>query len=256
MRTKALILSAALVAAGVASSMAQSNVYSLNVVGYVNLTITTGYNLITLPLQSSDPTSAINSVLTNTSVLVPYPATVTQWNPTTDTFLQPCYAGGDGNWYDANFDPTLPTNSLPPGQGFFFYLPSVAVQQASGDPTPYVTSLTVTVVGTVLQGTNSEAIPAGYGFYGQFEPIVGDITTNGFPVTADYSELFTWNSSSQGYNPVLYGFTAADSGTAPYPAFYDENFNGIVVVEPPVGQGFVYFNAGTSASWTQNFTVQ
>src|ERR1700691_3524535 len=42
MRTKTLLLTAALVAAGVASSMAQSNVYSLNIVGYVNIPVTKG----------------------------------------------------------------------------------------------------------------------------------------------------------------------------------------------------------------------
>src|ERR1700735_871929 len=51
MRTKTLLLTAALVAAGVASSMAQSNVYSLNVVGYVNVTVSPGYNLVTTPLD-------------------------------------------------------------------------------------------------------------------------------------------------------------------------------------------------------------
>src|SRR5207249_3273515 len=39
MRTKTLLAAAAMLAAGFASSMAQSNVYSLNVVGYVNRVI-------------------------------------------------------------------------------------------------------------------------------------------------------------------------------------------------------------------------
>ena len=41
MRTKALLCAAAL-AAGTAASMAQSNVYSLNIVGYVNVPLTSG----------------------------------------------------------------------------------------------------------------------------------------------------------------------------------------------------------------------
>src|SRR5438309_1368093 len=39
MRTKTLLSLAALLAAGVATSMAQSNVYSLNVVGYYNVVV-------------------------------------------------------------------------------------------------------------------------------------------------------------------------------------------------------------------------
>src|SRR5687767_1722685 len=39
MRTKSLLAAAAFIAAGVASSMAQANVYSLNIVGYVNVPV-------------------------------------------------------------------------------------------------------------------------------------------------------------------------------------------------------------------------
>jgi hypothetical protein len=246
MRTKALILSAALVAAGVASSMAQSNVYSLNVVGYVNLTLTPGYNLITLPLQSSDPTSSINSVLTNTTPVTPFGAYVSAWNPVTSHFAQAIYAGGDGNWYDPTFS-TLETNGLPPGEGFFVFLPTVA---AGGVP-----SLTVTVVGTVLQGTNSYPENTGFGFYGNFEPISGDITTNGFPITLTGSYLNFWNPTNQQYAQAYYGVDAADNSPSPE-QFYNATYTTVEVVAPAVGQGFLYFNAGTAASWTQNFTVQ
>jgi hypothetical protein len=246
MRTKAIILSAALVAAGVASSMAQSNVYSLNVVGYVNLTLTNGFNLITLPLQSSDVTSSINSVLTNTTPTTPFGAYVLQWNPAASSFTNAVYAGGDGNWYDGGFD-YLVSNSVPPGQGFFFFLPGPG---AGG-----VASMQVTVVGTVLQGTNSYTENTGYGFYGNFEPVQGDITTNGFPITADYGYLYQWNAASQSYTTAVYGIDAADN--APSPAqFYNADFTQVVVVAPPVGAGFVYFNPGSAASWTQTFTVQ
>src|SRR5947208_16928468 len=46
MRTKALLCAAGLLAVGAVSSMAQSNVYSLNVVGYINVSLTNGFNLI------------------------------------------------------------------------------------------------------------------------------------------------------------------------------------------------------------------
>ena len=45
MRTKALLLTAALGLASVATSMAQA-VYSVNVVGYINLTMKPGFNLV------------------------------------------------------------------------------------------------------------------------------------------------------------------------------------------------------------------
>jgi len=62
MRTKRLILTAAAIAAGLASTMAQSNVYSVNVVGYVNKTLATNQlELIQNPL--SDGTNTLNSTL-------------------------------------------------------------------------------------------------------------------------------------------------------------------------------------------------
>ena len=60
MRTKTLILAAALTAAGLASSLAQSNVYSLNVVGYVNKTLTGGslFSVVNNPLNTTNNTLA------------------------------------------------------------------------------------------------------------------------------------------------------------------------------------------------------
>src|SRR5688500_15579957 len=52
MRTKTLLLTAALSAAGIATSMAQAPVYSVNAVGYVNTPLVPGYNLISNPLDN------------------------------------------------------------------------------------------------------------------------------------------------------------------------------------------------------------
>jgi hypothetical protein len=106
----------------------------------------------------------------------------------------------------------------------------------------------------VLQGTNTITENTGYGFFGNFEPVQGDITTNGFPITADYSYLYQWNPATQHYTTAVYGITAADNGGTE--AFYDQTLSFVVVVAPPVGAGFVYFNVGAAAPWTQTFTVQ
>src|SRR4051812_38861431 len=56
MRTKTAILTAALVAAGALSSMAQ-NVYSVNVVGYVNVTLNANkFTMVANPLNATDMT--------------------------------------------------------------------------------------------------------------------------------------------------------------------------------------------------------
>src|SRR6266446_1325324 len=68
MRTKTLLAAAAMLAAGLASSMAQSNVYSLNVVGYVNKVMPSGgkYIMISNPLNTTSNT--INSLLSGAAV--------------------------------------------------------------------------------------------------------------------------------------------------------------------------------------------
>jgi hypothetical protein len=50
MRTKTLLLTAALCAAGIATSKAQ--VYSVNAVGYVNTSLLKGFNLVSNPLDN------------------------------------------------------------------------------------------------------------------------------------------------------------------------------------------------------------
>lgn len=53
MRTKTLLLTAALAAAGAATSMAQS-IYSVNAVGYVNKVVVSGYSIVANPFVVAD----------------------------------------------------------------------------------------------------------------------------------------------------------------------------------------------------------
>jgi hypothetical protein len=159
-------------------------------------------------------------------------------------------AGGDGNWYDPANSFAPATNTVPPGTSFF-------IQNLSG------ASSTLTLVGSVLTGTNTITVNAGYGFFGNFEPVAGDITTNGFPVN-DGSFLFNWDVVHQKYQqyegegPVALG--------QPTGGFFDPA-NGFAPVTyvPAIGQGFVYLNPGAQAgepgisatpAWTQVFTPQ
>ena len=63
MRTKTLALSALLGALGTAGALAQ-NVYSLNAVGYINVTLAPGYNIVTCPLIVS-PTNTVANLFPN-----------------------------------------------------------------------------------------------------------------------------------------------------------------------------------------------
>jgi len=240
MRTKTAVLTAAALAAGALSSMAQ-NVYSLNVVGYINLTMAPGYNLIANQLVGADTT--LNTVFGTGYSQDGYQ--VITWNSTTQGFNQPdtfytAGTAGTAGWYDSSF--ATSTTSVAPGKGVFFYNPT-----SSSTP--------VTLVGQVTQGTNSISLGAGYSFVSTIPPISVDLGVAGpmaLPTgTADGNQYFTFGGGSYS-QPITY-YTAATAGTA---GWYDSSFAS-APVSPAVGQGFVYLNTGSSSlTWVNAFSVQ
>src|SRR5262245_59884539 len=133
MRTKTLLLSAALLAAGVAASMAQPTVYSINAVGYVNLAIPGGLSMIANPLNAS-PNNDLSLLNVEAG------ANFYLWNFDIQDFIIYTSIGG-ATWLPDNG----PANSFAPGGGGFI--------QLSG-PT------TNTFVGEVMQGSLANPIPS------------------------------------------------------------------------------------------------
>src|SRR6266498_1630877 len=130
MRTKTLLLAAVLSAAGVASSLAQ--VYSVNAVGYVNVSLSPGLNLICNPLKvtaGNDLNHVLPSVTDGTTVFT--------YNGT--SFVSSSYVAALTTW--------LPNLDVAPGHGFF-----ISTQAAQ----------TLTFVGEVPQGADSN-IPVSNG---------------------------------------------------------------------------------------------
>src|SRR6188508_1855506 len=123
MRTKTLLLTAALSAAGIATSMAQ--VYSVNAVGYINTTMRPGFNMVANQLNKT-PNNSLNNVISG----VPVESQVLKFE--NNNYTLELYDGA--TWIKPNGDPgTLTAN---PGSGFFFFNPDAA-------------PLTVTLVGEV-----------------------------------------------------------------------------------------------------------
>jgi hypothetical protein len=240
MRTKTLLLSAATLAAGVATSMA-ANVYSVNVVGYINVTVQPGYNLIANQLDV-DGVDSITTVLNPGTPSSQEGATTLKFS--NGGFLSDTYANNTGDvgfigWYDSNTgNPS--TNTVPPGVGFFYFNPGATA--------------TLTLTGTVLQGTNSVGLPAGYSLISTIAPqaITLDTTaTNNFP--AGEGDVFLGFTSGTFSQNDTYANTTADVG---FIGWYDSNTGNPASPTPAVGQGFFYFNAGGSKSWSRNFEVQ
>ena len=111
--TKTLLCLAALTAAGVATSMAQSNVYSLNIVGYANIGIGGGNSLLANPFVASPDNRADH-------VLPLAPMNSGGAAGTLDTFFIYTWNGGgfDTVYYDDSYNttgfpspnPNAPTN--------------------------------------------------------------------------------------------------------------------------------------------------
>jgi hypothetical protein len=226
MRTKTLLFTAAALAAGLVSSLAQSsNVYSVNIVGYVNQTIPLGYSVYASPLKVNS-TNGAEQVLTSLAA----GDQLLLWNGggfNVDLFL------GAGTWFDGvSFNP-INTPNLPSGSGFFYQNNSGSVE-------------TNTYVGEVVL-SNSVALPTGYQLVGSSVAIGGNLenTNLNLPLQAG-DQILLWNGG--GYNVALF----LGAGTW----FDGVTFNPIAIPTVNVGQGFFYQNnSGAPSTWTENVHI-
>jgi len=239
---KTLLIAAAALAAGIISSQAQ--VYSQNVVGYVNLTVPNGQFAL-LANQLDTGSNTLDNVIQNGAVSSD--TTVLYW--TGSAFHQFIYYntadspdGGQG-WYDLNSLAPC-TNSLVPTGGVF-------VHNTSGS------AITLPTVGTVLQGTNLVNILAGFNIYSLPEPLGGtSLDSQNFPAVSSSDTYLKWTGSN--YYQLIY-YNAADSpdgGTG----WYDLNTLAYESTNPavwaPAGGSFFINHSGATEIWTNVFNVQ
>jgi hypothetical protein len=165
MRTKTLLLSAAVGVAGLVAASAQT-VYSVNSVGYVNLTLPVGFSIMANPLDTDDNTVA--SLLPTGSL--PNFSTISKWNG----------AGFDintltpGGW-------TVPTMTLNPGEAAFVNVS---------------TETTLTFVGEVMQGDLQNPLTAGFNLVASMVPQAGTTTDLGLDgALANFSTVLQWTGA-------------------------------------------------------------
>ena len=131
-----------------------AQVYSQNAVGYINITIKPGFNLV--GNQLIGPSVGI-------AALLPAPPSQTVFYAFNGGFASSTFDPDLGGW---DPDPNLP---LPYGGGGFLYNPTGS-------------SFTMTLVGDVGQGSLANPIPAGLSIRSSKVPQAGLIsTTLGFP---------------------------------------------------------------------------
>jgi hypothetical protein len=225
MRTK-LLAAAAILAAGFATVQAQ-NVYSLNVVGYVNVTANPGYTLVSTPLVPAN--AAISTLLddgANGNTVVPAGSTVFTFNG--------AFVGNFSDEFGAGW--SNPTQQLPNGTGYFFL-------NNSGSPT------TITFVGEVPQGALSTPLNPGYNLVGSKVPQGGFLADLGLVSTdGDFVYKFVGGSFA-GYFKDEFGSGWASSQPDVDPV-KGPNLN--------VAEGMFYFRSDLNGAptWNRNFTVQ
>jgi len=156
MRTKTLLLTAVLSAAGAASSFAQGAVYSQNAVGYVNVSLDPGFNLICNPLKNTAG-NQLSKILTLTDADIG--TTVYWYDTTTKGFKNSTFLGAAVGW--------TPDQPIDPGVGIF-----INVSAAK----------TVTFVGDVPQGTDSNiSLSSGFSLISSPVPQSADLAAMQFP---------------------------------------------------------------------------
>jgi len=217
MRTKTLVC-AAVLAASIATTMAQSNVYSLNVVGYYNITIGAGQKVM-IANQLNTTNNTIGSLLANAldnDLLYKYAG----------GFNGQQYSAGDGAWEP---DPTVTLN---PGEAAFYI--------ASG-------AETITFVGEVLQGSLTNTLPLGVKVMrSSIVPQQGMITADLGVPPDDNDIIYTF---SGGYNGNQYSL--GDGQWEPIEPTINVG-QGFFYIKADALHG------GTAANtnWIRNFTVQ
>ncbi len=182
MRTKTLLITAALSAAGAATAMAQ--VYSVNAVGYINLSVPAGFSIIANQLDAGTGNNVLSKLFTS----VPDGTIIYE------------YSNGGYNISTFAFGSWDVDQTLAPGQAAWINNPNTA-------------AITVTFVGNVPQGSLSQQIPAGFSLQSSQVPQSGALdTVLGYPA-AEGDIIYRY--AGGGYTISTYAFGAWDTVPTP-----------------------------------------
>jgi hypothetical protein len=216
--------------------MAQSNVYSLNVVGYVNVPMVGNgaYNMIANPLNNTG--TGGNNISNLFSAIAVDGDTIFRWNVDNFDFdgVQPSYSAFSHSWSS--------TFNLNLGEGVWYI--------AQGN------NVTNTFVGEVFQGSYTNvAGPANagrslvgggaYNAVASSAPIGGGFTNAIVGITPnDGDTIFPWDANAFDFAAIQPSYSA-----------FSHTWSHTEVQVPP-GVGFIYINQGSDQLWVRTFTVQ
>jgi hypothetical protein len=264
MRTKTILLSALLGALGSVSVHAQ-NVYSLNTVGYINLTIYPGFNMISCPLLGTPDsvtglTNMIGDLFPNNSNQLAQ-CVVWEYSPTNTGGYITDTASTKGN---AN------TNGWKNG-GVISLVPGTAVWFQN----VFSTNLYFTLVGQVTTGQNmTNALTPGFNMVSSILPMSGDLVTNTLsdftPTPATLTNSLTGlpytnpTNTPTSQDTIYFVNTNVAGGYQTYTyitkggARWQTSSNGSTITQNPqvpfVGSGFWYQSVSSSTNyWLETY---
>jgi len=248
MRTKTLALSALLGMLGSASVMAQ-NVYSVNAVGYINISIPPGFSIITCPLVCS-PDNTLNTILPNTDS---NPGNApSAFNNLAVYKLQAngSFASDQANSYSPGW---VNGGSIAVNPGPAIFVDNTWIPTGASHPTTF----TATFVGSVpnnASGLYTNVLNPGFNLVGSIIPVTGDVQTSSILNLAN-TDSNPGNAPSTLNNDVVYfysnGFQAHQAQS--YSPGWVNNNDPVIA---SVSQGFYFQNVNsTPVSWVENFTL-
>jgi len=223
MRTKALLLAAAFAAAGISTSVGQ--VFSVNAVGYVNVTLKKGFNLVANPLDAGATGNQMGNLAKNIqgASFPPDATRIFKFRNDLNRFVDAIADGGE--WLPL----ATAQEIIAPGEGFFFFNPGN-------------TDLTLTMVGEVKQGPALDnPLPKGFSIKSNIVPQAGTVQAFGLPAQ-DADRYFKYDATQQRYLDWIYDAGDWVGASGPLPSL-------------GVGEAFLLFRGTSAGTWTRSFNV-
>lgn len=223
MKTKLLLVGAALGLA-VATASAADPIYSSNVVGYVNVDLVAGWNMIANPLDSGD------NVLGNL-----FPEGATAALPNGSALYKFTNGAYDITTYDYDdFEEIYvwgkPNMALNPGEGAFIKTPEAA---------------TVTFVGQIVAGSYDVALSPGWNMISSPTPVAGTQDEIGLSKAVTVGDaLYAFSASTQSYSIATYDYDEFEEVNV-----WSKDIN--------IGVGDAFFlKAANAGTWTRTFEIK
>ena len=234
-----MLLAALLGTTSIISSFGQTNIYTTNVVGYMNISNAVGYSLISIPLINT-PNNDAASVMDNQ-------------NGAFDGCHIEIWTNGQFVGYTGNHNASGAVNGWLEPNGPIFLNPGVGASFYNGTGSSSV----LTIVGTVLQGSFTNNLGLGLNLVGAFLPISGGFNSPimSFPSPAtgqmDGDQVYLMFSTSSGF-----GYTTFTADSLSYNAPTNFGWDGPYETSQPSlnpGQAFWYRAGNQPVQWVETY---